>query len=377
MTLIRSLFVTTLVLILSGCSAMAPDPAFLPSGQNGAAAGLPGGNTLVPPPVSPVSLSGATREVGPGKPYATLTAAVVAAGSGDVIAIAPGIYTDDFPQTISKSLVIKGVGGMAKFTTTQTVPNRKAILVVNADVMLENLDISTARVSDADGANAAAIRHEGGDLLVYRCDLHDNQNGIMGAAGSGEVVVHTSRLAKNGVSDAATYPSGHGYTHNVYLAVSKLSIINSYVWAANAGHNVKSRSDTTVIQHSIIADGADGTASYSVDVPNGGHLRISKTWIQKGPLASNRPFISFGMEGLTRPAHSITVSDSSFVNDLGAAVVIANGTGISASLSNNVFYRLTDAQLGPATVVDVGSTFSNTAPYAPADWGTSPPSMGQ
>src|SRR3954447_21394195 len=75
----------------------------------------------------------ATLTVGPGKQYATVTAAVAAAHSGDAIAVSAGPYTNDFP-TVNVPLTIYAPSGMAHLHATKAPPNGKGIIVANASV---------------------------------------------------------------------------------------------------------------------------------------------------------------------------------------------------------------------------------------------------
>src|SRR3954471_1299842 len=93
----------------------------------------------------------ATLNVGAAQAYATLAAAVAASHDGDVIAVQPGTYVNDF-ATIATKITIMGVGGMANFVATQAPPNGKGILVTQSDVTIENLSFSGAAVPDGNGA---------------------------------------------------------------------------------------------------------------------------------------------------------------------------------------------------------------------------------
>ena len=83
---------------------------------------------------------------------------------------------------------------------------------------------------------------------------------------SGSITSRNSEFANNGTRD--------GYnTHNLY--VNKLSslVIDGYFHDAVEGHENMSRALATFIQNSRIQD-QNGTASYSIDLPNGGDALI-------------------------------------------------------------------------------------------------------
>jgi hypothetical protein len=77
--------------------------------------------------------------------------------------------------------------------------------------------------------------------------------------------------------------TGDGYTHNIYAdEVGTLTIDGSYFHDAVMGHQIKSRADVLTIRNSRIADGPDGTVSYSIDLPNGGKAIIDNNTIVQG-----------------------------------------------------------------------------------------------
>src|SRR5438270_6255510 len=83
----------------------------------------------------------ATLSVGSGQQYATISAAVAAAHSGDVIQVQAGTYMNDFPPNVS-NLTIEGVGGFAHISAAKHPPNGKAVFVTSGNVTLQNIEIS-------------------------------------------------------------------------------------------------------------------------------------------------------------------------------------------------------------------------------------------
>jgi hypothetical protein len=256
---------------------------------------------------------GATLTVGPGKAYKTIAAAVAAAHDGDTVDVVAGTYVNDFAE-IDKKITLQATGGFAHLEATGLLPNRKAILITDTDITVRNFWFSGARVSEADGGNGAGIRYQGGNLTLYECYFTNSQNGIMGVGdGRGTVTVDRSEFYGNGAKVGASA----GYTHNLYLGgLAKLEIADSYFHGANVGHELKSRAAVTTIRNSRIVDGATGTASYSVDLPNGGLALIVDTEIEQGPRSDNPIMVSFGEEGNLYPGSSLTVSGGLIENDL-------------------------------------------------------------
>lgn len=285
----------------------------------------------------------ATLNVGANQQYSTVSAAVAAAKDGDVLAIQAGTYTNDF-ATIGKSITLQGVGGMAKLVATVAPPNGKAILVTRGNVTIDNLEFSGAKVADRNGAG---IRHETGDLTVTDSYFHHNENGILANANAaGSVTIRNSEFDSNGAGD--------GYSHNLYVnAVANLTIDGSYFHDAKVGHEIKSRALNTTITNTRIQD-EGGTASYSVDLPNGGRALLANNTIEQGPASQNPAIVSFGAEGGLHANTGLELRDNVAVNDLGSssARLLNNHTGAVATVAGTDTWGLTASQMawGPANV---------------------------
>ena len=162
------------------------------------------------------------------------------------------------------------------------IPNGKGILIINSnatayDVTINNFAFSGAKVADHNGAG---IRHQAGNLVLNNCYFHDNEDGLL-SGNLGTVTINNSEFAYNGYGD--------GQSHNLYVGyISSLTINNSYFHDANVGHEIKSRALSTTITNSRIYDGPTGTASYSIDLPDGGNALIQNNVIEQGPLSQNR-----------------------------------------------------------------------------------------
>ena len=104
-------------------------------------------------------------------------------------------------------------------------------------------------------------------------------------------MIRRSRFFSNG--------GGDGYTHNLYVgAVRSLTVTGSHLSGADVGHELKSRAATNTIVGNRITDG-DATASYSIDLPNGGDSLVAGNVIIQGPNSENPALVSYGAEGLT------------------------------------------------------------------------------
>lgn len=305
--------------------------------------------------------------VGAGKDFATLASAIAASAAGDTILVDAGTYIDDF-ATINHALTIRGVGGMAHLVANSQPPDGKAILTINVSVTLDHIEFSGTTVPDGNGAG---IRYQGGDLVLESCWFHDNQNGLLAApVADGTISITRCEFNDNGAGD--------GRTHNLYVnEIARLSITESYFHGVLVGHEIKSRARETIITNNRIADGPDSTASYSIDLPDGGLATITGNVFEKGVQAQNRTFIHLG--GERNPSYdntSLLVQGNLFINsNPGPPVVLRNdsvvgGANAPAGITGNTFHAIAESRVVIGSAMVANNIFATTAP-PPID--TSPP----
>ena len=312
--------------------------------------------------------------VGAGKAYATVAAAIAASQNGDIIRVDAGTYTNDFAH-ITKPVTLEAAGGTVSMVATVKLPNKKGILIVDADTTIKGFSFSGASISASDGNNGAGIRYQSGTLTLINDYFTNNQNGLLATplvAGTGTIDIQNSEFSANGAGD--------GYSHNIYVGnVASFTFNQSYSHDAKVGHDIKSRAKVTTITNSRIQDGG-GTASYSIDLPNGGRADIRNNVIQQGANSQNPSIIAYGEEGGLHAGSSLTVSNNTIVNDMTAhpPVGVWNPNNASVTLSGNKVFGLTTATLtsGPATVsgtaflasrpgLDLASTWQTPVPTVP------------
>ncbi|MCW3473935.1 Hint domain-containing protein [Limobrevibacterium gyesilva] len=292
---------------------------------------------------------------------ASVSAAINVAVNGDTIEIPAGNYTENFP-TIYADITIEGVGGMAHLTPAGQPSNGKAILVIDANVTLDHIELSGASVPDGNGAG---IRFEAGSLTVTNSWIHDNQEGLLANAVAGATItIDHSEFNNNGNND--------GLTHNIYVnEIGLLTITNSYIHDALGGHEIKSRADNTVIIDNRIQDGPTADTSYSIDIPDGGAVTITGNVIQKGPNSPNTSAIHFG--GELNPSHAnstIDISGNTVINDRPGGVphLLLNqstdtqGNNFPASIIGNTVYGIGVADLASGAANISGNAFPVTSP---------------
>jgi hypothetical protein len=273
----------------------------------------------------------ATIVVGDDQPIKTPSAAAAIAKDGDTVEIEPhqGGY---FDCAIWKqnNLTIEGKGPDVVITDKSC--QGKALFVIDGDnVTIRNLTLQRARVPDGNGAG---IRAEGGDLHVDNTHFINNQNGILAASNpKAKITITNSEFVDNGVCNPVC-------SHGIYVdVIALLHIENSVFKQQKEGHHIKSRALRTELIHDDIEDGPTGTASYLVDIPNGGAFVMRDSTLEKGPKCENHSTaVSIGEEGIDRPTPEIIVANNKFTNDLPMKTIfVRNGTATEAQLTGNTF----------------------------------------
>ncbi|HEY1693806.1 MAG TPA: hypothetical protein VGG39_16680 [Polyangiaceae bacterium] len=286
------------------------------------------------------SARAATLEVGPGQTYAKPCDAIAAAAAGDVIEVdAAGSYDGDTCAWTTDNLTVRGINGRAKIDITGVTPaQEKGIFTIGgtASATIENFELSGAAISSADGNNGAGIRHQGLNLTVRNCYIHDNQDGILGApatANTGTILIENSEFSSNGAGD--------GYSHNMYIGdFASFTLQYSYSHQSKVGHLVKSRAYVTHVLYNRLTDERGGTGSYEVDVPNGGTAFIIGNLIEQSAASQNPGIMTFGEEGTpTGYDTHLFVVNNTVINDLGSGTFVIDPTATPAVVTNNIFYN--------------------------------------
>lgn len=284
-----------------------------------------------------------TLLVGPGQALKLPSQAAAIARDGDRVVIAPGRYEDCAVWHASR-LVIEA-GGPGVVLAHRTCAGKGIFVIDGRDVTVEGITFMDAHVPDHNGAG---IRAEGGSLTVSNSQFIGNENGILAGGPSGTVLrVTGSSFTRNGSCQGAC-------AHGVYAGtpIRLLQIDHCRFFDTRIGHHVKSRARKTVITNTRIEDGPDGTASYLIDVPNGGDVLVQGNVLQKGPRSDNpRVAISIGEEGVTNPGADLLVRDNDFASLLPMPTVfVRNATRHPARLEGNRITGEVIPLAGPGSV---------------------------
>lgn len=269
----------------------------------------------------------ATLVVGPGGTFERPGSAALAARPGDTIRILPGRYADCAVWQ-ADGITIEGRG---RVVIADDVCEGKALFVITgSNVAVRGITFTGAhnRVH-----NGAGIRAEGANLTVENSRFIDNDEGLLAASNPGSTItVRHGYFRGNGTCTAAC-------AHGVYVGeIARLRIEHSEFAGQREGHHIKSRAARTELVGNHVHDGPGGTASYLVDIPNGGSVLIRGNRFEKGPNSQNVGVaIAIGAEGADqRPTDRIDIENNTLVNDTGRTTVfVRNFTATPAHLRGN------------------------------------------
>ncbi|GGD08165.1 right-handed parallel beta-helix repeat-containing protein [Nocardioides daphniae] len=291
-------------------------------------------------PVPSAEAKPRTLRVGPDRALTTPSAAAAVARDGDTVLIDAGVYSGDVATWPQDDLTLRSVRSGKAVRAHLKAAGRhaqgKATWVISGDrVRVEGIEFSGSVVPDRNGAG---IRSEGTDLVVVRSWFHHNQMGLLTVADDrSDIVVRDSRFFRNGAGD--------GLSHNLYVgAVRSLTVTGSWLWGASVGHQLKSRAARTTLLANRFDD-ADGTGSYSVDLPNGGDALLVGNLVVQGPRSQNTGLVSYGAERLTHSSRRLRLVNNTFVNRQQVGTYLRLAAGSGAVLRNNLFH-------GPGALAD-------------------------
>ncbi len=282
-------------------------------------------------------------QVGEGKTYATVQAAVDAASDGDVIQIFSGTYTQEagWANITKNYLRIIGMGEFRPvIDAAGSCLDGKGIFVISGhDTVVQNLEFDNARNTAA--GNAAGICLQDRNLAIANCCFRDCDNGLVAdGLSDSTITVDCSEFNHNG--------HGDGLSHNINVgAVDSFMMKFCWVHNANAGCEVRTLARTNSIFYNRIGnEGGNGT--YEIDAANGGTTWIIGNEIEQSATGTNDTILAYGDEG-TNPSMDLYVVNNTFVNNNAAGTFVNNAGTAAALLENNIFQGAGTVLNGPGT----------------------------
>jgi hypothetical protein len=152
----------------------------------------------------------------------------------------------------------------------------------------------------------------------------------MGGPPGAKVIVRNSEFIRNGFCAGSC-------SHGIYVGeVALLRVEHSRFFETRQAHHIKSRALRTEVIDSDIEDGPNGTASYLIDISNGGSTIVRGCTLEKGPKNENHTTaIAIGAEGVTHPTDEIVIENNRFTNDGPPTIFVENLTATEARLKGN------------------------------------------
>lgn len=263
-----------------------------------------------------------TLQVGPKRNIKTIAACAYIAGAGAIILVDSGDYPADVAVWQQDDITIRAVGGRVRLPAQGAAAEGKGIWVVRGNRMqVVGFDFEGAAVPSRNGAG---IRLESGSLLVKDCRFRYNEMGLLTNNDPNTVLeVEGCEFAYN------QRPDGHN--HNLYAGkIARLTVVSSHFHHGHIGHLLKSRAAMSHIINSRLVDGADGTASYELEFPNGGMAYVVGNTIGQSTLTENQHLISFGVEGYQWPRNELYLANNTLINPLPDGVFLRVAPGADA-----------------------------------------------
>jgi len=216
-------------------------------------------------------------------------------------------------------------------------------VIKGRDVIVENVELSGARVPSRNGAG---IRAEGRNLTVRASYFHRNEMGLLtNHDPESTITVEFSEFAANGAEDER-------YHHNIYIGrVGHFVLRHSYSHGAIRGHLVKSRARRSEILYNRLEDDETGTASFELDLPEGGNALVIGNVIVQSAGSDNRTLLSYAAENQKQWDNRLTVAFNTFYSRGIGSLFVSNRSASPALVFNNVFGGAVGLTVvGPATV---------------------------
>jgi len=158
------------------------------------------------------------------------------------------------------------------------------------DLRMQGFEVSWCLGDDAyhgiSGVRVNADQY--GDCTIIDCDFHDCDNGGELATEVGITTIDRCRATNCG----ANYVSS-GATHGFYLEGIEVRVTNTHSYKHTNGHSLKIRSPNFTVTGCILGDGARGTSSQMLNIPEGGTGLVANNDFMKGPNAQNPACIGY------------------------------------------------------------------------------------
>ncbi|HEY5960412.1 MAG TPA: hypothetical protein VIV60_27855 [Polyangiaceae bacterium] len=211
-----------------------------------------------------------------------------------------------------------------------------------------NVQISNLVISGCHNAthNSAGLRYyaAAAGIRLEHVYFHDNDNGLTGGTQSSEMTAEFCEFAQNG-NALASAP-----THNIYIYGGTFALRYSYLHDPVQGQNFHVRAKVSVIEYNWFSRAKSYAGDLMTDDDNDGSLASTQTMLLRGNVIvqgntqtnSSQIVAVYNDTGVANLTLQVRLSYNTFVGSGGHAALVhlanADGTSMSAELSNNVIY---------------------------------------
>ena len=280
-------------------------------------------------------------EVGPGKEFPRIEAALTAAKPGDTIRVFPSpqgyaktaLNVRKSKITIeaaSEKIVLDGEG----FNFSGEGPIPRAIVQFESGVSECTIKGFILKNAHNQSYNGAGVRiNDARDITIQDCEIMGNDMGVMsnGANAVNQKIDHC-HIHHNGA------PQDPGYNHNLYLGGWSVTVSRSEIHHSLTGHDLKSRAHFTLIQDCSLHDSAnreiDLVEAEETTKPNSNAV-ILNCQINKISNGGNGNTIHFGREKGSRNG-TIYVIGTTITTESMSPVLMLSDTAAKASFQNSI-----------------------------------------
>lgn len=300
-------------------------------------------------------LGAATLEVGPGKPFDSVAAAVEAADFGDEILVHPrtdgepyqavGVLVDKPSLTLRAArepheprVKLSGEG----FDHSGVGRTPRAIIEFSPDAhggLLEGFELFGASNRNNNGAGIRI--NQANYVQIVDCDVHHNQMGIFSngnatlKAGRGQVIERT-HVHHNGGNRISPGPG-----HNLYLAGHSVRLRFCQIDHSITGHNLKSRAHKLRLEYSYLHDAKhrelDLVDAADTEPAGSDVVLLGNIIVKAREGVGNRSVIHFGQDVKRRRNGRLFLIHNSIQTPYRQPVIDLSSEGTSAYLSGNIF----------------------------------------
>ena len=300
-----------------------------------------------------LALPGPVLEVGPGKPFATIRAAVDAASPGDTIRVFPasgdGVYRQAAVAVDTPGLTIEAASGHVTldgkgFEYSGIGRTPRAIFQANPGatrLTIRGFELEHAHNSSHNGAGVRI--NQANDVTVSDCDIQANDMGIMSNGSDGKPGLGARQMIEfctiHGNGDRAD----PGYSHNLYLGGESVTVRHCEIYGSLTGHNLKSRAHFNLIEFNYIHDSANREIDLVDDKEtsraNSNAVLIGNLIVKDPECVGNRGVIHFGEDVGGTHNGTIFLIHNTIVTPFLSGVLTLSSAEARAVLRDDVVYN--------------------------------------